>query len=209
MIVGARATLFGEPAVRIKRPIDGALVIEHQVRVVPLPTELQRGIVMSGKFRIVVMGVNRRRSALEIHARTLFKKSGHAETVDVAVLGAESAFARNIREGVASAKRGRDRDVDCVVARGFGMHPSPPGPFRIEVKMAAHKERPRGKDCVHGKWESEGQHREQRQFEQQVSALARGMVWSSGKILGFFHWGGFSGGKSTGAGRNTSQEPTM
>src|SRR3954469_22964789 len=90
LIVGARVTLFGEPAVRVKRLIDGALVIEHQVRIVPLPTELQRGIIMPCKFRIVIMGVNRRRSPLKIDARTFFKRSSQAETVDDAVLGAES-----------------------------------------------------------------------------------------------------------------------
>jgi hypothetical protein len=71
---------------------------------------------MSRKFRVVIMGVNRHRSALEIDTRTFFERSGHAETVDVAALGAEGAFAGDIREGVAAAKPGRDRDVDCVVA---------------------------------------------------------------------------------------------
>ena len=69
------------------------------------------------------------------------------------------------------------------------MHASPPGPFRIEVEMAAHKERPWGKDCIQGIGEPERQHCERHQLEQQVAACARGRNWSARKILGLFYWG--------------------
>ena len=107
--------LVGEPAVRIKCPVDGALVVKHEVRVVPPSTELQGRIVMSRKFRVVIMGVKCRSSALEIGARTLLKTSGDAETIVVAALGAESALAGDIGKGVAAARPWRDRDVNCVV----------------------------------------------------------------------------------------------
>src|SRR5438105_3766984 len=140
--------LLSEPAVRTKCLVDGSFVVKDQVRVVPLSTELQGRIIMSRVFAVVIMGVDCRRSPLEIDAPTLFKTSCHGETVVVSVRRAENAFAADIGKGVAAAKRGRDGDVDCVVARGVGVHASPPGPLRIEVEMAAHEERPRRMDCI-------------------------------------------------------------
>lgn len=113
---GVRYILFGEPAASIKCLVDGALVVKHQIRVIPPSAELQRRIVMSRKFGVVVMGVNYGRSPLEIDARTFLKTSGHAKTVLVAALGADSAFAGDIGKGVAAAKRGRDGDVNRVIA---------------------------------------------------------------------------------------------
>ena len=113
---GRRASCFGEAAVGIKGLVEGALVVEHEVRVVPLAAELQGRVVVSGVFGDVVMGVDCRCSALEIGARTLLKTSGHGEAVVIAALGAESAFAGDIGKGMAAAKPGRDGDVDRVVA---------------------------------------------------------------------------------------------
>jgi hypothetical protein len=171
---GRRASCFGEAAVGIKRLVDGALVVKHEVRVVPLSAELEGRGVVSHVLAEVIVGVKCRRSALEIGARTFLKTSGHAEAVVIAALGAESAFAGDIGKGMAAAKPGRDGDVDRVVARGVGMHASPAGPFGIEMKMAAHEEGPWGKDRVHGKGEAEGQQCERPELEQQVAAFARG-----------------------------------
>ena len=68
------------------------------------------------------------------------------------------------------------------------MHATPPGPLRFEMEMAAHKERPWGKDCIQGKGQPEGQHCERRHFEQQVAAFTRGR-WSARKITGLLYWG--------------------
>jgi len=116
LFVRTRVILFGEAAVRVKRLVDGAVVVKHQVWVVPLPAELQGRLVVAHVFADVIMGIDRRRSALEISARTFLKASGHGETVEAAALCAESAFAGDIGRGVAAPKRGRDRDVDYVVS---------------------------------------------------------------------------------------------
>ena len=190
LLAGRRACCFGEAAVGIKRLVDGALVVKHEVRVVPLSAELQGRGVVSHVFAEVIVGVECRRSALEIGARTFLKTSGHGETVVVAALSAESAFAGDVGKGVAAATPGRNGEVNCVVARGVGMHASPPGPFGIEVKMAAHKKRPWGKDRIHGKGEPERQQCDHPKLEQQGAAFARGRTGSARKTLGLLY-GGF------------------
>jgi hypothetical protein len=80
------------------------------------------------------------------------------------------------------------------------MHASPPGPFGIEVKMAAHKKRPWGKDRIHGKGEPERQQCERPELEQQGAAFARGRTGSSRKTLGMLYGGFDSDSKFISAG---------
>src|SRR6478735_11397642 len=98
------------------------------------------------------------------------KASADIESVIVTALRAEGAFAGNGCQRTAAAKIRRDAHVNHVIAHDVGVHPPPAGPLVIEVEVAAHKERPRGKDRVYG----QEKYPRQRKKDQQAHNSASG-----------------------------------
>src|SRR5438270_2234579 len=98
------------------------------------------------------------------------KASADVESVIVTALCAEGASAGNRCQRTSPAKIRRDAHVNHVIARDIGMHAPPAGPLGIEVEVAAHKKRPRGKDRVYG----QEKHSHQRKKDQEARNSASG-----------------------------------
>src|SRR3954454_2983216 len=135
-------------AAGIKGASDGAVVVKHKVRVVPLAAELKRRRIASSEGRVVVH-IKICRLALEIGAGSLVKVSAETELVCFTARRTEKSPAGNLRFAVVDAAGSgavsgrREAHIENVVAGEVGMEASPAVPLRNEVKVAAHIERPR------------------------------------------------------------------
>lgn len=131
----------GQSAAGIESASDGAVIVEHQIRVVPPAPKLKRRGRAAAEGRVVVH-IKMRCLALEIGAVRVFKVAAKAESEFLSARRAKPAIAANMRQSPISAGAGSKGYKQCVVAGEVGMHASPARPLRDDVEMAAHIEAP-------------------------------------------------------------------
>jgi hypothetical protein len=168
----------GQHAVGIKGAVDGSLIIEHQVRVVPLASELKGWSGAAAEGRIVV-GVQKSCLALEIGAGSLSEISTDAKAVSLTARRAEKALAAEMRNravGAAPTGSGRDAYKENVVAGDVGMELSPACPAGINVEMAAHIKSPWSKDGIYGQEHRDAERKSAQHLHQAAgTGLARSL----------------------------------